>query len=259
VLPVQPVVQKARQSNDEGKTRQQTEASIREDTDLEGQKSSWPVQVSHDEGNIPVQQLNDGLIRPWDIVTGQEMVAPRRRRAQHINVALKLYSDESCGTDFVPKINHHGPSSTTCHAISDYLGLYNPPTFPVSLNETACQPSLPVGFECFISDPFELAFQSPLYISNLDRSTWDTPGPISNSYEDRKSTLQTEILWGNQNTPWLWPTTSQSVPPGNFETSGSLEVPAPDMKELHLSNFLATMESPTIYPGSTATYTWMHP
>jgi hypothetical protein len=73
VLPVQPVVQKARQSNDGGKTRQQTEASMREGTDLEGQISCWPVQLSHDEANFPVQRLSDGLTRPWDMVTGQEM------------------------------------------------------------------------------------------------------------------------------------------------------------------------------------------
>jgi hypothetical protein len=93
--------------------------------------------------------------------------------------------------------------------------------------EKACQPSFPVGFECLISDPFELAFQSPQYTSSLDRSTWDTPGPISNSYEDKKPTLQTEILGENRNIPWLWPTTSQSVPLGNFETSGSHEVQTP--------------------------------
>jgi hypothetical protein len=71
--------------------------------------------------------------------------------------------------------------------------------------------------------------------------------------------MQTEMLGENRNISWLWPTTSQSVPPGNFETPSSPEVPAPDMKELHLSSFLATMESPAMYRGSTVTYTWMHP
>jgi hypothetical protein len=265
VLPIQAVVQKARQSNDGDKTRQQTEVFMREGTDLECQMSCWPVHLSHDEANFPVQRLSDGLIRPWDIVTGQEMIAPRRRRPQHINVALKAYSDENRGPDFVTKINRHGPPSTSYHAISDYPAPCNPSTFPVFLDtveKTACQPSLPVGFECFISDPFELAFQLPLYTSNLDRSTWDTPvapdegpyGPISNSYEDRRP-VQTEMLEGNRNIPWLWPTTSQNAPPRNFDTSGPPEVSAPDMKALHLSSFLTTMESPAMYPGSTATYT----
>jgi hypothetical protein len=174
VLPIQAVVQKARQSNDGDKTRQQTEVFMREGTDLERQMSCWPVHLSHDKANFPVQRLSDGLTRPWDIVTGQEMIAPQRRRPQHINVALKAYSDENRGTDFATKINRHGPPSTTCHAISGYPASCNPPTFPVFLDavdKTAYQPSLPVGFEGLISDSFELAFQLPLYTSNLDLST----------------------------------------------------------------------------------------
>jgi hypothetical protein len=196
-------------------------------------------------------------------------VAPRGRRPQHINVALKAYSDENRGTDFVTKINRHGPSRTTYHATSYYPAPCNPPTSPVFLDaieKTACQPNLTVGFGGFISDSFGVAFQFPPYTSNLDLSTWDTPvapddgppGPISNSYEHRMP-IQTEMLGEIRNIPWLWPTTSQSVPVGNFETSSSPEIPTPNMKELDLSSFLATMESPTMYPGSTTTYTWMHP
>lgn len=207
---------------------------MREGTDLESQMSCWPVDLSHDKANFPVQKLNDGSNRPWDIVTGQEMLAPPRRRPQHINVALNAYSDENRGTDFATKINRHGPPSTSCHAISGYPAPCNPPTFPVFLDaveKTACQPSLPVGFEGFILDSFEHAFQLPVYTNNLDLSTWDTlvapdegpPGPISNSYEDRKP-IQTERLRDDRNIPWRWPTTSQSVPPGNFETSSSPEV-----------------------------------
>jgi hypothetical protein len=44
-----------------------------------------------------------------------------------------------------------------------------------TIEKTASQPSFPDGFEGFISDSFELAFQLPLYASDLDLSTWDTP------------------------------------------------------------------------------------